>query len=915
MASCQGFKFVFKIIRKITKDIFAFLRCKEILKRLVVKVCTELQFVGNTNSQNRAVLVVVPEETSCVHVPNLRTSLGFNEQNKHLSIFLAAREPSCTISCYKVVTFALRFRHDDCLHMKTLLSLFFISFSFLVFAQKKATVSGYITDARSGEALGIARIFVKELKTGTVVNNYGFYSLTLPVGIYQIEYRCDGFTTVEKTIDLQANQTISLELEMAVQEIKDIRVSGKRSDNVNSAKLGQMELKMDQVKTLPAFMGEVDVVKTLQLLPGVSSVSEGGQGFYVRGGGPDQNLVLLDEGVVYNAAHLFGFFSVFNADAINSVNLIKGGMPANYGGRLSSVLEVNMNEGNLKKFKVKGGIGAISSRLTVEGPLKKDRGSFMVSARRTYIDLLVKAALPDTSPFAGSGYFFYDLNAKFNYKLTDKDRIYLSAYYGKDIFSFKDNNGGFQVEMPWGNGIAALRWNHLFSSKLFMNTTLSVSDYDFEFASTQDEFRIALTSGIRDYTAKVDFSYFPNPKHRIKWGAAYIYHDFTPTSLSAQNDTIVFNTGSAQHLYSHETAVYALDEFDVNDVLRINAGLRYSTFTHVGPFDRYIKGDGISTLDSVVSYDRSDVIAFYHGLEPRISFRYLLPDNSSIKGGYAYNYQYVHLVTLSAVSLPTDIWFPSTDKAKPEQGFQTSLGYFRNFAKDRYEASLEVYYKGMKNLIEFQEGALPGDNVNDNTDNLLVYGDGWAYGAEFFLKKTEGAFTGWIGYTWAKTERRFPDINEGNIYPAKYDRRHDLNLVGMYKLNDTWTFGASFIYATGNTLTLPASWYVQDQNLLFQYGPRNSTRMAPYHRLDLSATRYGKAYKTKTDPATGQDIQVKKAYRSNWSFSVYNVYNRLNPFFLYVDNDGDFMSGNFSLSVKQVSLFPIIPSVTWNFEF
>ena len=915
MASCQGFKFVFKIIRKITKDIFAFLRCEEILKRLVVKVCTELQFVGNTNSQNRAVLVVVPEETSCVHVPNLRTSLGFNEQNKHLSIFLAAREPSCTISCYKCVTFTLRFRHDDCLHMKTLLSLFFISFSFLVFAQKKATVSGYITDARSGEALGIARIFVKELKTGTVVNNYGFYSLTLPVGIYQIEYRCDGFTTVEKTIDLQANQTISLELEMAVQEIKDIRVSGKRSDNVNSAKLGQMELKMDQVKTLPAFMGEVDVVKTLQLLPGVSSVSEGGQGFYVRGGGPDQNLVLLDEGVVYNAAHLFGFFSVFNADAINSVNLIKGGMPANYGGRLSSVLEVNMNEGNLKKFKVKGGIGAISSRLTVEGPLKKDRGSFMVSARRTYIDLLVKAALPDTSPFAGSGYFFYDLNAKFNYKLTDKDRIYLSAYYGKDIFSFKDNNGGFQVEMPWGNGIAALRWNHLFSSKLFMNTTLSVSDYDFEFASTQDEFRIALTSGIRDYTAKVDFSYFPNPKHRIKWGAAYIYHDFTPTSLSAQNDTIVFNTGSAQHLYSHETAVYALDEFDVNDVLRINAGLRYSTFTHVGPFDRYIKGDGISTLDSVVSYDRSDVIAFYHGLEPRISFRYLLPDNSSIKGGYAYNYQYVHLVTLSAVSLPTDIWFPSTDKAKPEQGFQTSLGYFRNFAKDRYEASLEVYYKGMKNLIEFQEGALPGDNVNDNTDNLLVYGDGWAYGAEFFLKKTEGAFTGWIGYTWAKTERRFPDINEGNIYPAKYDRRHDLNLVGMYKLNDTWTFGASFIYATGNTLTLPASWYVQDQNLLFQYGPRNSTRMAPYHRLDLSATRYGKAYKTKTDPATGQDIQVKKAYRSNWSFSVYNVYNRLNPFFLYVDNDGDFMSGNFSLSVKQVSLFPIIPSVTWNFEF
>ncbi|MEY3727012.1 MAG: hypothetical protein RL098_471 [Bacteroidota bacterium] len=542
--------------------------------------------------------------------------------------------------------------------MKAFLFLTLLFSSSLLLAQKKASISGYLTDARSGEALGTARVFVKELKNGTVANNFGFYSLTLPTGSYTLEYRCDGFATIVKSIDLQSNQTINLEFEMAVQEMKDVRVTGKRSENVNSAKLGQMELKMDQVKTLPAFMGEVDVVKTLQLLPGVSSVSEGGQGFYVRGGGPDQNLVLLDEGVVYNAAHLFGFFSVFNADAINSVNLIKGGMPANYGGRLSSVLEVNMNEGNLKKFKVKGGIGAISSRLTVEGPLKKDRGSFVVSARRTYIDLLVKAAISDTSPFAGSGYFFYDLNAKLNYKLTDKDRIYLSAYYGKDIFSFKDNEGGFRVDMPWGNGIAALRWNHLFSSKLFLNTTLSYSDYNFEFASSQDEFRVALTSGIRDYTAKVDFSYFPNPKHRIKWGALYTYHDFTPTSLSAQDDTITFITGAAQHLYSHESAIYALDEFDVNDQLRINAGLRYSNFAHVGPFDRYIKGDGISTLDSVVKYDRNDIIAFYQGLEPRFSFRYLLPDNSAIKAGYAYNYQYVHLVTLSAVSLPTDIWFP-----------------------------------------------------------------------------------------------------------------------------------------------------------------------------------------------------------------------------------------------------------------
>ena len=824
-------------------------------------------------------------------------------------------QPFGVICCYNCYNFALQDYRVQLSIMKFILTLFLFLIPLLSQAQTKATLSGYITDSRSGEALGTARVYVKELQLGTIVNNYGFYSITVPIGAYSVEFRCDGFQTINENIDLQANMSLQIELQMAIQETQDVRVTAKRSENVNSAKLGQMELKMDQVKTLPAFMGEVDVVKTLQLLPGVSSVSEGGQGFYVRGGGPDQNLVLLDEGVVYNAAHLFGFFSVFNADAINSVNLIKGGMPANYGGRLSSVLEVKMNEGNLKQFKVKGGIGAISSRLTLEGPIKKDRGSFIVSARRTYIDLLIKAAIADTSPFAGSGYYFYDLNAKLNYKLTDKDRIYLSGYFGEDIFSFKDNQGGFKVEMPWGNSIAALRWNHLFTSKLFLNTTLTYSDYKFQFSSSQDEFRVALSSGIKDYTAKVDFSYFPNPMHRIKWGGAYTYHDFTPTSLSAQNDTIVFNTGSVQHLFSHETGLYVLDEFDANEALKVNAGLRLSSFAHVGPFDRFIKGDGISTLDSVVHYNPNENIATYFGLEPRLSFRYLLPNNSSIKAGYAYNFQYVHLVTLSAVSLPTDIWFPTTDLAKPERGFQTSIGYFKNFLKDQYEASFELYYKGMKNLIEFKEGALPGDNVNDNTDNLLVYGVGWAYGAEFFLKKTQGPFTGWVGYTWAKTNRRFDEINQGDVYPAKYDRRHDLSLVATYKLNETWTFGSSFIYATGNTLTLPASWYIQGQDLLFQYGPRNSTRMAPYHRLDISATRFGKQYKTKFDVNTGLEIKQKKAYRSNWSFSIYNVYNRLNPFFLYVDNDGDLLSGNFSLTIKQVSLFPIIPSVTWNFEF
>jgi hypothetical protein len=797
--------------------------------------------------------------------------------------------------------------------MKLTLTFFTLLSLLTVFSQSKSTLSGYVTDSKNGEALIGVKVYIPSTNQGAVTNNYGFYSLTVNSGKYTIEFRSGLYPSESRDIDLTNDVRLDIELGTNVKDLKEIVINAKKGENVNSTQMGQIQLDIEKIKTLPAFMGEVDVIKTIQLLPGVSSVSEGGQGFYVRGGGPDQNLVMLDEGVVYNAAHLFGFFSVFNADAVKSVNLIKGGMPANYGGRMSSVLEVNMNEGNNKKFKVKGGLGAISSRLTVEGPLKKDKGSFIISGRRTYIDLIMKAAIPDTSPFAGSSYFFYDFNAKFNYKITDKDRIFLSGYYGKDVFNFEDREGGFNAKMPWGNGIAALRWNHLFSNKLFMNLTSTFSDYQFSFGSQQDEFRFELFSGVRDIGTKVDFSYFPNSKHSIKWGADHIYHTFTPTSVSAQNDTVVFNTGAAQKLYAHETAFYALDDFELNDKIKINAGLRYSMYHHVGPFTRYIKGDGISTPDTAIQYSKGDLIKFYHGLEPRLSARFLLPDKSSIKAGYSYNYQYVHLTSLSAVSLPTDIWYPSTDKAKPEIGWQASIGYFRNFMNDMFETSVEIYYKEMDNMIEYKEGAVPGDEVNDNTDNLLVYGKGWAYGIEFFIKKSVGKFTGWIGYTWAKTDRKFPDLNEGLIYPAKYDRRHDLSIVGTYKLNDRWTFSTSFIYATGNTLTLPSSWYVQEQNLLFNYGARNSTRMAPYHRLDLSANWYSKDYKTKTD-AQGNEIQVKKKIKSNWAFSIYNVYNRANPFFLYVDNDGKFLNGDFKITVKQVSLFPIIPSVTWNFE-
>lgn len=801
-----------------------------------------------------------------------------------------------------------------CIQMFRVLFFSLLLFPLNLFGQEKVTISGTITSFEDGETVVGAKIAFPELSKGTTTNTYGFYSITLPKGTLKMEVTSVGLSKETRIISPQSDTTINFEMKIPAKEIEEMIVIAKQSENTKSVNMGQIELTIDEIKKLPAFMGEVDLVKAVQLLPGVSSASEGGQGFYVRGGGPDQNLVLLDEAVVYNASHLFGFFSVFNPDAVKNVNLIKGGMPANYGGRLSSVLEVNMVEGNKKQFGIKGGLGVISSRLAIEGPIKKDRGSFMISGRRTYVDLLMKAFIPKTSSFYGSGYYFYDLNFKANYKITERDHIYLSGYFGKDEFKYDNKKDNFNVSMPWQNGAASLRWTHLFGRKLFMNVAATYSNYNFSFGSAQDETRLKLSSGINDIGGKVDFSYFANSRHTIKFGAQYTHHVFTPASVSAEQDTTVFDTGLAQKLYSHETGLFLIHEWDITENLKLNTGLRYSTFTHTGNFTRYIKND-ISNPDSTIHYGRGDVVSFYHGLEPRMALRYLLPDKSSIKAGFAYNYQYIHLASISAVSLPTDIWYPTTDVAKPQKGWQAALGYFRNFANDLFETSVEFYYKGMDNLVEFKEGSLPTENVNDNTDNLLTFGRGWSYGVEFFFKKTRGKFTGWIGYTWAKTERKFEEINEGKVFPAKYDRRHDLSLVGNYDINKRWSLGGAFVFATGNTMTLPNAWYMHQQSLLFQYGERNSIRMAPYHRLDLSVTWYDKEFKEKLDPATGELVSVKKRFRSNWVLSIYNVYSRANPFFMYVDNEGSFTEGDFQVKVKQVSLFPIIPSITWNFEF
>lgn len=785
--------------------------------------------------------------------------------------------------------------------------------------QQKYTLSGYISDKSTGEELIHAKIVVAELGVGAYTNEFGFYSISLPIGTYSIDFRYSSYNTVSQSIRLDKSfkLNISLELNEKVQEIGEVEVTGSGRDvNITNNQIGTVKLDMEQLKTLPAFLGEVDVIKTLQLMPGISSAAEGTQGFYVRGGGPDQNLVLLDGVHVYNASHLFGFFSVFNVDAIKSVELTKGGIPAQYGGRLSSVLDIAMNDGNNKEFGVKGGIGLISSRLTLEGPIIKDKASFIISGRRTYIDVITKPFIPKDAAFSGSGYFFYDLNAKVNYKISEKDRLYISGYFGKDAFTFSTPANDFNVRMPWGNAIASLRWNHVFSEKLFMNARVSLTDYQFQFISQQDQFEFGLNSGIRDYGSSIDFTYYTNPRVKIKYGADYIYHIFTPFSVSATQEDVEFDVGEAQRLFSHETALYASSEIEITEKWSLNTGLRYSMYHHVGSFKRFTPAT-IGNQDSVIEYDRGELIQFYGNWEPRISTRYLINKVSSIKAGWNYNAQYIHLANLSAVSLPTDIWFPSTELAKPQLGWQATAGYFRNFKENTFESSVEIYYKTMNNLIEFKEGALPQDNVQDNTDNLLTFGRGYSYGAEFFFKKALGDFTGWIGYTWSKTERQFDEIFDGEWFPAKYDRRHDVTLVGNYKLNDQLTLGAAFVYATGNTMTLPTSWYLNNGDVQFQYGPRNASRMAPFHRLDLSVTWYDKPTKTVIDPysETGETVVVKKRFRNNVNFSIYNVYSRQNPFFLYVDNNGSLATNDFNISLQQVSLFPILPSITWNFEF
>lgn len=781
---------------------------------------------------------------------------------------------------------------------KFLLSFFLATSNFL-FAQTKFTLNGYVRDLLSGELIIGATISVSGTK-GITSNQYGFYSITLDQNKYTIAVTHVSYQT--KIIDVELNQNLSFNIDLAPKTTLSENVivySRRRDANVKAAQMGRVDLSIEKIKNIPAFLGEIDILKAIQLLPGVRNAGEGNAGFYVRGGGPDQNLILLDDAVVYNTGHLFGFFSIFNSDAVKNVSLIKGGMPAQYGGRLSSVLDVAMKDGNMNDFQVEGGIGLIASRLSVQGPIRRNKASFIVSARRTYADVLAKPFVPKTSGFYGSGYYFYDFNAKVNYRFSEKDRLFLSGYFGRDVFDYNNSKRTFNSKIPWGNSTATLRWNHVFNRRLFANTTVVYNDYKFKFTASQHDFALSLSSGIRDGNAKIDFDYYPAPQHKLKFGGLYTYHKFIPNVVSGHSDSIVFHPNNEGTKYANETALYIQDDWELGEKVKINYGLRWSSFTQIGPYTKYIRDADRNKIDSTV-YKSFEPIKSYGGPEPRLTIRYAINDETSIKAAVARNYQYIHLVSNSANTLPTDLWVPSTYVVRPQLSWQYSAGFFKNLKDNMYETSLEVYYKDMKNQVEYAEGYTP--SLSDPEDEF-VFGRGWSYGAELFVNKIRGRFTGWLGYTLSWTWREFPDLNAGEKYPTKYDRRHDMSIVANYELNKKWRFGAVFVYGSGNAATLPERFYIISGVLTQEVSKINQYRLPAYHRLDLSATL------TPTPP------KKKRKFENYWVFSIYNAYCRLNPYFIYFDQTGSPYNGTLQVEAKQVSLFPILPAVTWNFKF
>ncbi len=781
----------------------------------------------------------------------------------------------------------------------TLISLFFTIniLSINLFAQKKYTISGYVTEKGSKELLIGANIYFSELKIGTVTNNYGFYTISLPEGNHQIHCSYIGYQPFTQIIDLTTNIRLNIELD-GYEQLDEVVVSSER--NVISSKSSQMsiiQLPITQVQKIPSLLGEKDVLKALQLMPGVQSGSEGSSGLYVRGGGPDQNLLILDDAPVYNASHLFGFFSIFNGDAIKNVNLTKGGFPARYGGRLSSVLDMSMKDGNKEKFEGEAGIGLISSRLLLEAPIVKGKSSFIVSGRRTYIDLLTKPLMPEESKL---GYFFYDLNAKVNYDFGEKNKLFLSGYFGRDKFNFQDkeSNGDiFKGGLHWGNATATLRWNHLFNDKTFSNTSLIFSNYTFSISQEDryEDFNYELKydSGIKDLGLKYDMQTNINPQYLVRMGFASTFHRFRPSAVVIKNSSIDQFDRKVEDIKTLESGIYFENEFSIWEKLRFNAGLRYSFYIHKNKT--------------------------YQALEPRFSVSYTLSNDWSLKASYATMNQYVHLLSSTGVSLPMDLWVPTTDKIKPQHSKQLAIGIAKDLTNKNLHISLEGYYKKMDNIIGYAPGAnfLLIDNLESVSEyawqESVIRGQGWSYGMELLLQRKIGKLSGWLGYTLSWTQHQFDDDNNGQKFFPRYDRRHDVSLVAIYNLSEKITLSGTWVYGTGNAISLPDATYnvgnTHPNNILrnytvHSYGTKNDFRMRAYHRLDL-AIQFHK--------------NTKRNRKRTWEIGLYNVYSRRNPFFYQMKEKttGEFLNGNEVKKnvLQQYSIFPIIPSITYNLKF
>ncbi|MGV6861937.1 MAG: TonB-dependent receptor [Putridiphycobacter sp.] len=786
---------------------------------------------------------------------------------------------------------------------KSTFTLLLTLLSFSLFGQK-FTISGSLKDGATGEDLIGARILVKDQAgVGAITNVYGFYSLTLEKGTYTLIYQSIGFEPQEHVINLTENLTKNLELKPKTEVLKTVVVTGEKLDeNVSSAEMGVDKIKVKDIEAVPVLFGEKDIMKTMQLMPGVKSAGEGNSGFYVRGGGADQNLILLDGAPVYNASHLLGFFSVFNSDALKDVKLYKGASPAQFGGRLSSVMDIKMKEGNYKKLSVSGGLGLISSKLTVEAPIVKDKGSFIISGRRTYVDAFLPLMKDRNEALSKSTLYFYDFNAKANYRLGEKDRIFLSGYFGRDVFGFSD-----QFKFDWGNATATARWNHIYSKKLFSNTSFIFSKYNYKIAFGDEGNRIQISSQIQDFNLKQDFNYYLNSNNTLSFGANIIHHTFKPGEIDTGEDIdFVFNDISER--YSVESALYLSNEQKIKQRITLVYGLRFSNFTQIGPGDTYTYNEAGNVTDTT-TYKDWESVATFNGLSPRLSFNFMLNEVSSIKAGYSRTYQYLHLLSNSTASTPTDVWIPSSNNVKPEIADQYSLGYFRNFKDNLIEFSTEFYYKSLQNSIDYKDGAMV--TLNPTIEGDLLFGIGRAYGVEFLVKKRRGKFTGWVSYTWSKTEKLFDDINQGSWFPAKQDRTHDVSIVGIYKLNDRLTFSGTWVYYTGNAVTFPSSKYMIEGQVVNYYTERNGYRMPDYHRLDLGITLSNKKYKTTVDVDTGEEIRIEKKFESSWNFSAYNVYGRENAYSIsFQENE---VTGQ--TEAVQLSLFKLIPSIAYNFKF